>query len=107
MQSAPILAPRTFHVGAKVRQVAEHHYDDTRPGKPLAFLVPGAVVALVALAGVIFIVYQTWYLHQFSEQRGVTFATILGPIYAAGVFVFSYGYEIYNFNKALRLTLII
>ena len=48
-----------------------------RPGKRLALLVPGAIVALAALAGVIYIVYETWYLREFSEQRGYAFTTIL------------------------------
>lgn len=99
--------PRSLDVSAKIRHVTEHHHDDSRPGKPLALLVPGAIVALAALAGVIFIVYQTWYLRQFPEQHGIVFSSVLGTIYAGAVFVFSYGYELYNFNKALRLTALI
>jgi hypothetical protein len=32
---------------------------------------------------------------------------LLGPVYIGGVFLFSYGYELYNVRKALRLTAIV
>ena len=43
-------------------------------------------------------------------QAGVPLAgaiAILAPFYVGGVFLFSYGYELYNIPRAIRLTAII
>jgi hypothetical protein len=42
-----------------------------------------------------------------SQNQGLTLIAVLAPFYIGGVFVFSYGYELYNIPKALRLTAII
>lgn len=39
-----------------------------------------------------------------SQNEGLTLMAILAPFYIGGVFLFSYGYELYNVPKALRLT---
>jgi hypothetical protein len=98
---------RALNVGAKTRQVVDHHYDDEKPGKPLYLLVPGGLIALASLALIIYIVYQTWYLGEMPSDKGQTLMLILAPFYIGGVFLFSYGYELYDVPKALRLTAII
>jgi hypothetical protein len=94
-------------VRAKTRQVAEYHYDDQVPGKPLHLLIPGGLIALVSLGLIIFISYRVWYEGSLQESTGITLLILLAPIYIGGVFLFSYGYELYDLPKALRLTAII
>jgi hypothetical protein len=96
-----------WNVGAKTRQVVEHHYDDARPGKPLYLMIPGGVIALASLALIVFIVYRVWIEQVMAQASGVPLLVLLAPLYIGGVFLFSYGYELYNVPKALRLTAII
>jgi hypothetical protein len=98
---------RTLNVGAKTRQVVDHHYDDEKPGKPLYLLVPGGLIALASLALIIYIAYQTWHTGEMPADKGQTLMLILAPFYIGAVFLFSYGYELYDVPKALRLTAII
>jgi len=42
-----------------------------------------------------------------EEDMGLILVVILSPFYVGGVFLFSYGYELYNIPRALRLTAII
>ena len=98
---------RDLAVRAKTRQVVDHHYDDEKPGKPLYLLIPGGLIALASLALIIYIAYQTWYTGEMPADKGQTLMLILAPFYVGGVFLFSYGYELYDIPKALRLTAII
>jgi hypothetical protein len=94
-------------VRAKTREVYEYDHDDTKPGKPLHILIPGGLIALAALALIIFIGYQTWLEENLSQDLGTILCLILAPFYVGGVFLFSYGYELYNIPRAIRLTAII
>ena len=94
-------------VRAKTRQVVDYHYDDEQPGKPLYLLVPGGLIALASLLLIIYIAYQTWYTGEMPGDKGQTLMLILAPFYVGGVFLFSYGYELYDIPRALRLTAII
>jgi len=98
---------RARQVGAKTNQVIDYHRDDGKPGKPLFLMIPGGLIALAALALIIFIGYQTWSEKNIAENLGITLIIILAPFYVGGVFLFSYGYELYNLPRALRLTAII
>ena len=93
-----------LNVRAKTRQVVDHHYDDARPGKPLYLLVPGGLIALASLALIVYIGYLALYKGDMPSDQGLTLMAILAPFYIGGVFLFSYGYELYNVPKALRLT---
>ena len=99
--------PGTLNVRARTRQVVDHHYDDDKPGKPLYLLIPGGLIALASLALIVYIAYLTWLQGQMTQENGLTLILLLAPFYVGGVFVFSYGYELYNLPKALRLTAII
>jgi hypothetical protein len=98
---------RARQVGAKTNEVIDYHHDDEKPGKPLYLLIPGGLIALATLALIIFIAYQTWFQNNLSQNLGTTLIIILAPFYVGGVFLFSYGYELYNIPRALRLTAII
>lgn len=98
---------RARQVGNKTHEVVEYHRDDSRPGKPLHIMVPGGLIALAVLGLIIYIAYQTWFEVQMEQGTGLTLIGILSPFYVGGVFLFSYGYELYNIPRALRLTAII
>ena len=98
---------RDRQVRAKTRQVADYHYDEQRPGKPLLLLVPGGLIALVSLAVIVITIYRVWFEGSLDESTGIGLLVLLAPIYVGGVFLFSYGYELYDLPRALRLTAII
>ncbi|MBI1794912.1 MAG: hypothetical protein HYR70_12100 [Chloroflexi bacterium] len=94
-------------VRAKTNEVVDYHKDDTKPGKPLYLLIPGGLIALASLALIISIAYRTWWLEDFAPDSAINLMLLLAPFYIGGVFLFSYGYELYNIPRALRLTAII
>jgi hypothetical protein len=93
-----------FNVRAQTKQVIDHHYDDAKPGKPLYLLIPGGLIALASLALIVYLAYLTFWQGSLSQNEGLTLMAVLAPFYIGGVFLFSYGYELYNLPKALRLT---
>jgi hypothetical protein len=99
--------PGVLQVRVKTQQVVDHHYDDSKPGKPLQLLIPGGLVALAALAMIGWIAYLTFYDHSMAVGRGRGLIALLAPFYIGGVFLFSYGYELYDMSKALSLTAIV
>jgi hypothetical protein len=98
---------RARQVRAKTNEVIEYDHDDEKPGKPLHILIPGGLVALATLALIIFIAYRTWLENNIDQNLGLTLILVLAPFYVGGVFLFSYGYELYNIPRAIRLTAII
>lgn len=98
---------RARQVGAKTQEVINYDHDEALPGKPLHILIPGGLVALAALAVIILVGYQTWFKGELDQSTGWVLIAVLAPFYVGGVFLFSYGYELYNVPRAIRLTAII
>ena len=98
---------RAREVGAKTQEVMAYDHDPLLPGKPLHILIPGGLVALVSLAVIIYVAYLTWLQGDLNQSTGLLLIGLLAPFYVGGVFLFSYGYELYNIPRALRLTAII
>jgi hypothetical protein len=98
---------RAREVGAKTKEVVAYDHDPSLPGKPLHILIPGGLVALASLAVIIFVAYLTWFQGELNQGTGLLLIGLLAPFYVGGVFLFSYGYELYNVPRALRLTAII
>lgn len=98
---------RAREVSAKTQEVLDYHHDESQPGKPLFLLIPGGLIALGALGVIILIAYKTWIQQTFDQSTAFVLIGLLAPFYVGGVFLFSYGYELYNFPRALRLTAII
>ena len=94
-------------VRAKTNEVVDYHRDEQKPGKPLYLLIPGALIALAALALIIWVAYATWFDESLDGDRATTFLLLLVPVYIVGVFLFSYGYELYDLPKAIGLTFVI
>ena len=98
---------RAREVSAKTQEVLDYHRDESQPGKPLFLLIPGGLIALAALGVIVLIAYKTWIEQSFDQSTAFVLIGLLAPFYVGGVFLFSYGYELYNFPRALRLTAII
>ena len=98
---------RARQVGAKTQEVIAYDHNEALPGKPLHILIPGGLVALASLGVIIFIAYRTWFQGELDQGTGLLLIGLLAPFYVGGVFLFSYGYELYNVPRALRLTAII
>src|SRR6185436_11303664 len=98
---------RARQVSAKTQEVVEYDHDEALPGKPLHILIPGGLVALASLGVIILVVYRTWFSEELNQGTGLLLVALLVPFYVGGVFLFSYGYELYNIPRALRLTAII
>ena len=98
---------RARQVSAKTQEVVEYDRDESLPGKPLHILIPGGLIALACLAVIILVAYMTWIQHRLEQPTGLILIAVLAPFYVGGVFLFSYGYELYNVPRALRLTAII
>lgn len=94
-------------VRAKTQEVIDYDHDEEKPGKPLHIMIPGGLIALGALAMIIFVAYLTWVDERIAQNVGTLLCLILAPFYVGGVFLFSYGYELYNIPRAIRLTAII
>jgi hypothetical protein len=98
---------RARQVSAKTHEVIEYDHNESLPGKPLHILIPGGLVALASLGVIIFVIYLTWFAEQLNQGTGLLLVGLLTPFYIGGVFLFSYGYELYNVPRAIRLTAII
>jgi hypothetical protein len=98
---------RARQVSAKTHEVIDYDHDESKPGKPLHILIPGGLAALGALGTIILVIYFTWFEGRLTETLGLGLIALLAPFYIGGVFLFSYGYELYNIPRALRLTAII
>lgn len=98
---------RAREINAKTHEVVDYDRDDSRPGKPLHILIPGGFVALAALGVIILVAYLTWIENRVDQTVGLILIAVLFPFYVGGVFLFSYGYELYNIPRAIRLTAII
>jgi hypothetical protein len=94
-------------VRAKTREVADYHHDESKPGKPLHLMVPGGLVALASLALIVWTIWAAYLDETLNPDSATQFLCLLVPVYIGGVFLFSYGYELYDVPQAIRLTAII
>lgn len=98
---------RAREVRSKTQEVIDYDHDESLRGKPLHILIPGGLIALAALGTIILVIYLTWFDGRVNETLGLGLILLLAPFYVGGVFLFSYGYELYDIPRALRLTAII
>ncbi len=98
---------RARQVRAKTSEVVAYNRDEEKPGKPLHILIPGGLVALAALGTIILVGYLGWITGEIETDLAGILILVLAPFYVGGVFLFSYGYELYDLRRAIRLTAII
>lgn len=82
-------------------------YAPAVPTRPLDLLIAGGAVALGGMAGILAIVYKTWYLQEMSQDLALWISGFLFFVYAGGVYVFCYGWERGDAARAVRLTAVI
>ncbi len=98
----------SYRVRPRSQEVVDFHYDDAKPGKPLLLLIPGALAALGSLALMLLLAALSYGNEpSLNPTLGTALIVALVPIYIGSVFLFSYGYELYDIPKAIRLTAII
>lgn len=98
----------SYRVRPRSQEVIDYHYDEQKPGKPLLLLIPGALAALGSLALMLLLAALSYGNDpSINPTLGTALIIALVPIYVGGVFLFSYGYELYDIPKAIRLTAII
>lgn len=78
-----------------------------RPDRPLDLLITGGALALGALAGVLAIVYRTWYLYEMDADLATLVCGFLFFVYTGGVYIFCHGWERGDVGKAVRMTVIV
>ena len=87
--------------------VIDHHFDESHEGKPLRLVIPGGLIALGALGLAGLVGYRGWISLTLAVSTAEYMLAGLAAMFIAGTFTFSYGYELYDIRKAMRLTLII
>lgn len=98
----------SHQIFARAAAVAEHHHDSENPDKPLWLMVPCGLVAFAALLGVLWDGYQLWVATPRADPDiAIPQLLVALVIYFGSLFGFSYGYELYDVKKAVRLTIII
>ena len=99
---------RSHQVFARATAIAEHHHDTENSDKPLWLMVPAGAIAFIALVGAGWTGYQFWVVTpHIAQEVAVPKLVVSLVIYFLSLFGFSYGYELYDVGKAVKLTLII
>jgi hypothetical protein len=96
-----------LNVPAKSRDVVTHHFGQEWPGHPLYLMIPGGVSAVVAGVWIFILAKSVWVDHLRSVDAARPQLIALLAAYFAGLAIFSYAYELYNWRRAVWLTLIL
>jgi hypothetical protein len=91
----------------QAREVLNYQADGSRPGRPLSVVFGGGLLAAVSMGLMILLAYRTWYLGEVDADWAYAGIGFLFPIYVLGLFLFSYGYELFDAGRAARLTLVL
>ncbi|MPZ50820.1 MAG: hypothetical protein GEU75_16230 [Dehalococcoidia bacterium] len=97
----------TGDVTARAREVLAYQEDASREGRPLSLLFGGGVLAIFCGALIGLLAYRTWMLNDVDPDWAYAGIGCLFVIYSFGLFLFSYGFELYDAEKAVRLTLVL
>lgn len=99
---------RSHQIFARAAAVAEHHRDSENPDKPLWLMIPCGLVSFAALLGILWDGYQLWVATPAADPDvAIPKLLVAFVIYFGSLFGFSYGYELYDVKRAIRLTVII
>src|ERR1700692_322381 len=92
-------------VPAKSRDVVAHHFAPDCPGRPLYLMIAGGVAAAMSGVWIFFLAKAIWVDHLRSVDTARPQLIGLLAAYFAGLAIFSYAYELYNWRRAVWLTL--
>ena len=96
-----------LNVLAKSRDVVTYHFAPECTGRPLYLMIPGGVAAVMAGVWIFFLAKAVWVDHLRSVDAARPQLIGLLAAYFAGLAMFSYAYELYNWRRAVWLTLIL
>lgn len=99
--------PPAYSLVQRSRHVVGVHQDSAVPARPLRWVIPGGVTAVVAAVLFILTAYVTYGPATLDRTTGNVLLAGLFVVYVGGVYAFSYGWEVENTGKALKLTAII
>jgi hypothetical protein len=91
----------------KGRDVVAHHFSPLCAGHPLYLMIPGGVTAVTAGVWIFVLAKAVWLDHLRSVHAATPQLVVLLVIYFFGLAIFSYAYELYNWRRALGLTLLL
>jgi hypothetical protein len=94
-----------LNVRAKHREVVTHYFGREWPGRPLYLMIPGGVAAIVAGVWIFILAKAVWVDHLRAVDAARPQLIALLAAYFAGLAIFSYAYELYNWRRAVWLTL--
>ncbi|MGI9104491.1 MAG: hypothetical protein ACR2IF_18770 [Terriglobales bacterium] len=99
---------RSGQLFARSAAVVRHHQDNSNPDKPLWIMIPSGAVAVIALVSIVWQGYDAWEsrAEEALHQGMITLAVLL-VLYFTALFIFSLGYELYDWPRAIRLTLLV
>lgn len=96
----------SHRVNARTSEVVDYHYDDDKPGKPLRLLIPGGALAVASFIALGLVGYGQLVEGGLYSREGQLWAGLLLIPYFGGLFLFFYGYELYDLGRAIKWTLI-
>jgi len=96
-----------LNIPAKGRTVVAHHFSPHCAGRPLFLMIPGGVTALIAGVWIYVVAKAVRVDHLRSVHTATPQLVVLLAIYFVGLAIFSYAYELYNWRRALALTLLL
>ena len=96
-----------LNVPAKIRDVVTHHFAPDWHGRPLYLMIPGGLAAVVAGVWMFFLAKAVWVDHLRAVDAATPRLLALLVPYFVGLAIFSYAYELCNWPRAIRLTLIL
>jgi hypothetical protein len=96
-----------LNIPAKIRDVVTHHFAPELHGHPLYLMIPGGLAALTSGVWIFFVAKAVWVDHLRPVDAATPQLLALLVPYFVGLAIFSYAYELYNWPRAIRLTLIL
>jgi hypothetical protein len=107
MQLATPTMNSWLNIPAKGRDVVTHHFAQQCRGRPLYLMIPGGVAAVTAGVWIFVLAKAVWVDHLRTVHTATPQLVVLLIFYFVGLAIFSYAYELYNWRRALGLTLLL
>jgi hypothetical protein len=100
-------AGSSFDVLGHGRQIAAYEQAPARPRRPLFTMLAGLLLAAVSAVLCTLLAYDIWYESRVPAESGLFGVSLLFCFYVGGAYLFSYGYELYDVSRAIRLTIVL
>jgi hypothetical protein len=91
----------------KGRDVVAHHFSPQCAGRPLYLMIPEGITAVTAGIWIFVLAKAMWVDHLRTVHTATPQLVVLLIFYFVGLAIFSYAYELYDWRRALGLTLLL